>query len=209
MVVVQMVLQNELVNVFSNFLFEFLRLFFLESGPNNEGCGDGDEVTVTVSNSTVVIANETDSISANETEAVALTTEKNDVTFETSTENVTVIFNEINSTLSETENVTASVLEETTTNDLENTTINAVENNTSIVSENTTMVDEVSEGSTTESIETTTQAETTTTVKTTTVRSNLCVDSEFECCPDGKTFAKVIESLRRQIIIIQLCRLGY
>jgi hypothetical protein len=49
---------------------------------------------------------------------------------------------------------------------------------------------EVFESSTTEFIETTTL-----TATTTIVRSNGCVDSEFECCPDGETSARVIDIL--------------
>lgn len=92
---------------------------------------------------------------------------------ETSTENITVSIDDDNST---------TVEQMTTTSAFVDTTM-----------------EEVLESSTTKSVETTTTTTTTTTtmkVETTTIaRSNLCDDSEFECCPDGKTPAKVIDLL--------------
>jgi hypothetical protein len=121
-------------------------------------------MNVTISNNTVTFTNETDFNSTIENENIVLITEKVDVSFETSTESVTVIINENNSTQF----------------DMDNSTIVTLEN---------TSPEEVFESSTKEMIETTTQ------VVNTTVRSSLCVDSEFECCPDGKTSAQVIEYL--------------
>jgi len=147
--------------------------YFDYLGPNNEGCNDdGDAMNVTISTSTVTFTNETDFNSTIENENIVLTTEKVDVSFETSTESVTVIINENNSSQSDMDNSTTNVVENTTPEEV-------FENSTKVLIKNSTK----------ELIETTTQA------INTTVRSNLCVDSEFECCPDGKTSAQVIEYL--------------
>ncbi len=146
---------------------------------------------MTTSNIIVVIANETDFTSVSKSENITVTTESNGVSFETSTENIAVVFDDYNSTQFETDNTTASDLEMIMTSVLENTTTTTVQENSTVNVVADTTTDEVFESSTTEFVETTTKAETTTT--TTTVKSKLCVDSEFECCPDGQTPAQVIE----------------
>jgi len=121
-------------------------------------------MNITMSNSTVEFMDETDYVSTIENENITMITEKSDAFVETSTENITFIASENNSTQF----------------DIDNTT-------TTFIVDNTT--EEVFDNSTTESVETTTQTDTT--VK----QSTLCVDSEFECCPDGETPAQVIEIL--------------
>jgi len=97
-------------------------------------------------------------------------------------ENITMITEKSDAFLeTSTENITSIASENNSTQfDIDNTT-------TTFVVDNTT--EEVFVSSSTESIETTTQTDTT--VK----QSTLCVDSEFECCPDGETPAQVIEIL--------------
>ena len=160
---------------------------FFGVGPNNEGCDDHEEMNATISNSTVAIVEETDFTSVGKSENVTETTESNTVSFETSTEKATVTIDDNNSTqLFETDNTTTSDVEVTTANVSENSTTTVQENSTVTVVVDTT-TDKVFETTTMEFVETTTEAETT----TTTVKSKLCFDSEFECCPDGQTPAQV------------------
>jgi hypothetical protein len=194
------------------FLKEFCLIFiyFDYLGPNNEGCNDENNMNVTMSNSTVTFTNEPDFISTIGNENITLTTEKTVVSSEHSPENVTVAVNEYNSTQSDMDiattsvvedtMITASISEDTTTEEVlegstteevleGSTTEEVLEGSTTEEVLESTTTEEVLESSTTEFVETTTQ------IVSTTVLSNLCVDSEFECCPDGKTPAEVIEFL--------------
>ncbi len=186
--VVPMGLLYDLVNISIKIVLIYI---FCRLGPNNEGCDDHEELNATISNSTVAMVDKTDFTSVGKSENVTETTEISAVSFETSTENATITIDDNNSTQFEIDNTTASDVELTTTNALENSTTTVQENSTATVVIDTT-TDKVSESTTTEFFETTTEAETITTT-TTTVKSKLCVDSEFECCPDGQTFAQVIE----------------
>lgn len=186
---------------------------FSLSGPNDEGCDDIDkEMNVTLSNTT--IEEETElltTLSSNETFIV--TTVETTVTSEMFTENATDAFEEFNSTVSDIDNnSTASVFIEIIRNEMENSTLIETdeESISTTVSDDTTEVTEISASTTEESIETTTQAEITT-ITTTTEKSNLCVDSEFECCPDGITPAQVTDFLcsfqnHIDLIIFLLCQ---
>ncbi|UJR30963.1 hypothetical protein I4U23_018475 [Adineta vaga] len=148
------------------------------TGPNNEGCHD-DSMNVTMSNSTMEYINETDFVSTVETDNITMTTDKSDVILETSTGTTNIsVTNEVNTTEFEVKNTTSSNFETTTEFEVENTTSISFENMTIEVSENSTM----------ESMESTTETEPE--LETTAASSNLCVDNEFECCPDGETPAQ-------------------
>ena len=156
--------------------FDLTLIYFHYLGPNNEGCQNIVDSNVTITNDAIEVFNNTDIENENST---LTTTESNVVSFETSTENITLPIDDDNSTTVEMENNVSTMVEDMTS--------------TSVFVDTT--MEEVLESSTAESVETTTMKVETTTA----VRSNLCFDSEFECCPDGKTPAQVIDLSREKI----------
>jgi hypothetical protein len=122
-------------------------------------------MNVTISNSTAKFNNETDLTDAIHNENITMTTEKSVISFE----NTTFANNESNSTQFDTVATTTSISEYSTT--------------------------ELFESSTTESEETTTQSTAAIQPAIAIQKSNSCVDSEFECCPNGVTPARVIDFL--------------
>ncbi|MCC7159874.1 MAG: hypothetical protein IT281_10085 [Ignavibacteria bacterium] len=159
---------------------------------NSEGSNDETVNDISILNSTTTLNNDTESISTMKNDDMAVTTEKIEVSSETPKENITsVIIDENVSTESTMHDTTAAasvddskeVIESITTEKVESITTDKVENATTEQFESVATTE--IESLTTQAIQTTTQT------STTTVRSTLCVDQDFECCPDGKTYAKV------------------
>ncbi|CAF3509066.1 unnamed protein product [Rotaria socialis] len=159
---------------------------------NSEGCNDEMMNYVSISNSTTALNNDTESISTIKNDDMVMTTEKIEVSSEAINENTTsVIIDENVSTESNMHNATEAAIVEDSKENIDSITTEKFESITT----------EKVESATTEHLESITTTTTTITkienittqaaqTSTTTVRSTLCVDQDFECCPDGKTYAK-------------------
>ncbi|CAF1151451.1 unnamed protein product [Rotaria sp. Silwood1] len=172
-----------------------------KNGTTITGCNN-ETMNVSISSSTVAFNNETELISTIDNGNMTMTTEKNDASSETSTENTTFITNENTATESDMNSSTTQELENTTTEESTitttteeseiTTTTEELEITTTTEESEITTTTEESASTTTKNLENTTTKliETTTQTYTKSVKSMSCVDSEFECCPNGKTSAK-------------------
>ncbi|CAF4964358.1 unnamed protein product [Rotaria sp. Silwood1] len=172
-----------------------------KNGTTITGCNNAT-MNVSISSSTVTFNNETELISTIDNGNMTMTTEKNDASSETSTENTTFITNENTATESDMNSSTTQELENTTTEESTitttteeseiTTTTEELEITTTTEESEITTTTEESASTTTKNLENTTTKliETTTQTYTKSVKSMSCVDSEFECCPNGKTSAK-------------------